>query len=80
MGNPCLTPHCGKPSFTRGLCRKCYSVALGIVRDGVETWDSLAALGLALKASKRGPAIVNVASTGSRDLPQGAGSCALTSR
>lgn len=48
----CLTPECGKPGRTRGLCSRCYTVARRLVKDGRTTWDALEAKGRVSKPAR----------------------------
>lgn len=46
----CLTPGCTQdeaPAYKRGLCTKCHSSALKLIKAGRATWESLAEMGLA---------------------------------
>lgn len=39
---------CGRVARTRGLCNRCYSKTIGMIKIGEETWESLIAQGKAL--------------------------------
>lgn len=39
--------HCEEEAVTRGLCRKCYSIARPRVKSGLTSWEELEALGYA---------------------------------
>jgi hypothetical protein len=61
MGRPkkppvkCLTPGCGKPSRTRGLCGSCFRTARRRVLRKEITDAQLVKLGVMKPAQKRGP-------------------------
>ncbi len=46
----CLTPNCGLPAKTRGLCAPCYSAARLRVSSGLTSWEELEANGLTLSS------------------------------
>lgn len=49
----CLIEQCGRQRTTRGLCASHYTVAFGVVKRGVRSWEELEENGLALPPQRR---------------------------
>lgn len=50
----CMTPDCGEPLHTRGVCARCYSRFSYSVKTKQTTWRKLVAAGMVLKSEGRG--------------------------
>lgn len=37
----CFNPNCTATDYARGLCKRCYQAAFGLVQRGEITWDEL---------------------------------------
>lgn len=46
--NKCLCPTCDSPSYSRGLCQRCYNLARSLVKTGKTTWEQLQYFGKCL--------------------------------
>lgn len=50
----CMTPGCGAPLHTRGVCARCYSRFSYSVKTKQTSWRKLVAAGMVLKSEGRG--------------------------
>lgn len=48
----CLTPGCDKKAKWKGICQRCYSVALNLIEKQETTWEELFDLGMCLLDEK----------------------------
>jgi hypothetical protein len=57
----CIIKNCSNKAKIRGLCQRCYSVAVDLVKTKQTTWETLVSIGLAQESDRKKPQPFTVA-------------------